>query len=87
MGITSARIAAALNALEEKGFITRNIDSEDRRRIIVKPTLKGREYAFEQRKKHIEHAKNILSMLGEDDAKEYVRILGRLADVLSRTEG
>jgi len=41
MGVSSARVAMALNSLEEKGMITREIDVEDRRKIIVKLTEKG----------------------------------------------
>jgi len=83
MGISSARVAAVLNSLEGKGLITREIDSGDRRRIIVKLTPKGCEQAEEQRKRNIEMIKDILMRLGETDAKEYVRITGRLAEVLS----
>lgn len=38
MGVSSARVAMALNSLEEKGMITREIDVDDRRKIIVKLT-------------------------------------------------
>ncbi len=80
MGITSARIAAALNSLEAKGLITRRIDTEDRRRILVDLTEAGREQA----KKHYEMIMNItvnmLQYLGEEDATELVRIMKKLAD-------
>jgi DNA-binding MarR family transcriptional regulator len=83
MGISSARVATVLNGLEAKGLITREIDSGDRRRIIVRLTSNGSEYAEEQRKRHVGMIRDILMQLGEHDAKEYVRITGRLAEVLS----
>ena len=83
MGVSSARVAAVLNSLESKGLITREIDSGDRRRIIVKLTPKGAEQAEAQRKKNMELISSILTELGEHDAKEYVRITGKLAEVLS----
>ena len=43
MGISTARIAAALNNLESKGLITRRIDMSDRRKILVELTEAGRE--------------------------------------------
>nr|WP_314464184.1 MarR family transcriptional regulator [uncultured Clostridium sp.] len=80
MGITSARIAAALNSLEAKGLITRRIDTEDRRRILIDLTEAGREQA----KKHFEMIMNItvnmLQYLGEEDATDLVRIMKKLAD-------
>ena len=52
MGISTARIAAALGSLESKGLITRRIDEKDRRRILVELTSAGRE-------KEAEHTKEI----------------------------
>ena len=83
MGVSSARVAAVLNSLESKGLITREIDSGDRRRIIVKLTPKGAEQAEEQHKRHVRLVSSVLTELGEHDAKEYVRITGKLAEVLS----
>ena len=75
MGISSARIAAALNSLEEKGFITRRIDTDDRRRILVDLTKCGRT-EVEKHKSEV-----MMKYLGEHDAKELVRIMKRLSDV------
>jgi len=80
-GVSSARIAMVLNGLEEKGLITREIDSGDRRRIIVNLTPKGMERVEEMQKDHIEKMKDLLVSLGEEDAEDLVRITGRLAEV------
>jgi DNA-binding MarR family transcriptional regulator len=84
IGVSSARVATALNSLEDKGMITRRIDSEDRRKIIVELTPKGAEYVEDHKCKQIEKIKNILMSLGEEDSKEFVRLIGRLAEVLSK---
>jgi len=80
MGISTARIAAALGSLESKGLITRRIDEKDRRRILVELTDAGRE-------KEAEHAKGIMRVLvrmlenlGEADAIEFLRILKKVAE-------
>lgn len=80
MGATSARIAAALNSLEKKGLISRRIDAEDRRRILIDLTDAGREHVHEQNQMMISFVTNMLQYLGEDDAKEYIRIMKKLAD-------
>jgi DNA-binding MarR family transcriptional regulator len=84
MDISSARVAAALNSLERKGMITRDIDPGDRRRILVNLTPKGEEMAKEHNRKLHERTVKLLSLLGEDDAKEYVRLTGKLASRMSR---
>ena len=81
MGITSARIAATLNSLENKGLITRKIDVNDRRRIIIDLTDTGREKVIEQKKIMISFVTNMLKHLGEEDAKNYIRIMKKLAEI------
>ena len=83
LGISSARVAAALNSLEERELITRRIDSEDRRKIIVELTPRGAKYVEELKMKQIERLQKTLILLGEEDAKELVRIVGRLVETFS----
>ncbi|MDR0309731.1 MAG: MarR family winged helix-turn-helix transcriptional regulator [Candidatus Methanoplasma sp.] len=85
IGISSARVAAALNNLEGKGLITRRIDDDDRRRIIVELTPKGVDYVEEHQKEHIRKMRSLLVLLGKEDSAELVRIMGKLAEVLSKT--
>lgn len=80
MGISSARIAATLNDLERKGYITRRIDNTDRRRILVESTEKGEMLARLHNQKLLDNITEMLSVLSEDDARELVRILSILAD-------
>ena len=81
MNISSARITATLNSLENKGFITRSIDVCDRRRIVVLLTQEGRAYAQQDMQQLLDITAKMLSFLGENDAAEYVRITGKLADM------
>ncbi len=82
MNVSTARIAAALNGLEKKGYIARQIDKSDRRKILVELTGEGKEAAGRYRQTILEIMASMLKMLGEHDAKEYVRITGRLAEIL-----
>ncbi len=79
MNVSSARIAQTLNSLEKKGFITRRIDVNDRRKILVSITPAGKELAVKSQAAMIESIAETLEMLGETDAKEYVRIMNKLA--------
>ena len=80
MSVSSARIATVLNGLEDKKLITRQIDSSDRRRTILKLTPVGENQVARSTEQLLKLSKNILEYLGEDDAKHYVRIMNRLAD-------
>ena len=80
MSVSSARIATILNGLENKELITRRIDSNDRRRTILKLTRAGEEQAAKSTEQLLDLGKKLLEYLGEEDARQYVRIMGRLAD-------
>jgi len=83
MNISSARVAAILNNLESKGFIERQIDKTDRRRILVELTKKGEEKAENHNEEVIAKIAKMLELLGEQDAREFVRITGRIIDLAS----
>lgn len=83
MDVSSARIAAALNNLEKKGLITREIDTSDRRRITVRITPKGKVFTNEHFRRMLEESAKLLSFLGEEDAGHFVRIIGILAEKVS----
>ncbi len=83
MNISTARMAAALNGLERKGMLTRRIDPGDRRRILVELTEEGRRYADGQRLEMLDHLTRVIERLGEHDAVEFVRIMGRVADIFA----
>jgi len=81
MDVSSARIAAALNNLEKKGLIARRIDESDRRKILVSITETGRETAERQSRAVTKGVAGMLSILGERDAVDFVRITGRVTEI------
>jgi DNA-binding MarR family transcriptional regulator len=80
VGISTARVAATLNGLESKGLITRKIDVSDRRRILVEMTPAGKEQVEKHFQMIMNTTTNMLRYLGEDDAKEYIRIMRKLSE-------
>ena len=77
----TARIAVVLNTLEKKGLISRAIDPTDRRRILVSLTNVGQEYVAVVRTQLREDMKHLLEELGEQDAREYLRITKRILQI------
>ena len=80
MGISTARIAATLNSLESKGLITRRIDVNDRRKILVELTDAGRAKEAEHTNAIMRVMTRMLENLGEKDATEFLRILKKIAE-------
>lgn len=83
MGVSSARIAALLKHLEQKGWISRSADEHDERRVNVSLTDAGRELINSRRREAIERVSAALRELGEEDAHEYVRLQQKMLDALS----
>ena len=81
MNVSSARVAAALNALEKKSLITREIDRADRRKILVLLTDAGKAAADERARLFMQKTVETLRLLGERDASDFVRIIRKLADM------
>ena len=80
MNISSARVTAVLNGLENKGLVTRRIDSADRRRTILTLTPEGETKVSEDTKQLLELAVEMLEFLGDEDSRHFLRILNKLAD-------
>jgi len=84
MHTSTARISAALGSLEKKGQIRREIDTSNRRNILVTITEEGRERS----RSELRHMKaiilNIFTEMGEQDAVELVRLMKRFTEIANR---
>jgi DNA-binding MarR family transcriptional regulator len=69
---STARIATILNNLEEKGMLTREISREDRRKILVTITDKGRKKADAERCHFVNNIATVLERMGEERAQDFV---------------
>lgn len=83
LGISSARVAAALNALEKDGLITRSADESDRRQTIVRLTEKGSKIVAEKREAGISKMAQLFKRLGKHDTLEYLRILEKIIKIVN----
>lgn len=80
--ISSARMAVLLNQLEDKGLILRQHDSDDNRQTIVQITEKGIEFFESCNEQIISFIAKIFEEIGEDDARELIRINRKMMNVV-----
>lgn len=79
--ISKPAVSQTLNALEKKGYISRTIDSNDRRKIAVTPTPMGEEILAEAKRCYFQSLDCILERFGKDDVKLFIEMANRLIDI------
>ena len=84
LGMTSSRIAAVMNALERKGFVLREGDAQDRRRVRVTLTEQGKVFCRHKQRCAVGDLSTLLSQLGEEDAALFVRLSRRVMEMMPR---
>jgi len=82
---STARISAALRTLEKKGQIHREIDTTNRRFILVTITEEGRERIRANMQRMQNHLIQVLTVMGEKDAREFVRLSTQFFEIAQRT--
>lgn len=79
--VSRPAISQMLNSLEEKGYIRREIDGRDRRRLLLTLTAKG-EKIMQVMKGHANRViAKIISRFGEENTTRLIGLLNRFADI------
>lgn len=84
--LSTPRIASALNSLSKKGFIERNRDANDKRIVIVTITDAGKSFVMEEHQEAMAMIEQTLRNLGEQDARDFVRIIKRITEFSKEDE-
>lgn len=76
--VSTARVAAVIKSLEEKGYVNRVPVEGDRRKTKVKITDKGRAVSEDLVQEAITKTSSFLEYLGPEDAENFIRIIHRM---------
>ncbi|MCH5163506.1 MAG: winged helix-turn-helix transcriptional regulator [Clostridiales bacterium] len=76
--VSTARTTVVLKTLTKKGFIETYSSADDRRRVVVKITEKGKSALKKAEDELVEFMKLLIDKVGEDDIKEFVRIFAKI---------
>lgn len=78
MNVSTARVATALNALEGKGLVKREVDKQDARRVIIRITEEG-EKAFCTRKNEVvTKLQPMIDKLSEEEIMTMLSLLNKM---------
>jgi DNA-binding MarR family transcriptional regulator len=78
-GLTTGAITAVIDRLERAGYAQRVADPADRRRVLIEPTAKAREAAWELFSPLVELVEPLMARYSDDDLKMLIEFhrLGR----------
>lgn len=82
--VSTARIAALLNKLENKELVERSRSASDARRTVVKITPKGIEYTAQIKEQILDKVEILLDKVGKEDMSEFLRICREITQALDR---
>lgn len=85
-GVSTARVAAFLNAAESKGYILRKSVENDRRKVQVVLTEAGFEKVSQEREKMLTKTTLFLEKLGEEDTEDLIRIMKKVQKIIKGDE-
>lgn len=84
LNVTVGTLTTNMNSLEDKGYITRQRSTQDKRVVLVVLTDKGRKAFFHHRDFHRNMIKAIVKDLDEDEKKILIQCLQALDDFFEK---
>ncbi|MCJ8011494.1 MarR family transcriptional regulator [Paenibacillus sp. KQZ6P-2] len=82
LNISMSAVSQILNKLEAKEYITRSINPENRREILLKLAAKGERHFEEAQMLEDEINRDVYGQLPLEDLKHFVLILGKLNEIV-----
>ncbi|MGI6105288.1 MAG: MarR family winged helix-turn-helix transcriptional regulator [Raoultibacter sp.] len=80
LGVTTGRMANILHQLEDKHFIERTIQPENRRKSLITLTDEGTTHVQDLLSEAHQKSSQLINRLGKEDAQELIRIMRKLVD-------
>ena len=84
--ITKPAVTYMLNSLEKDGYIIRGINANDRRRIDIKLTAKGRKFVETHINSYEKFLNELLAKFGDGNTKDFIRLFNRFVDVIEEVK-
>ena len=81
--VSTARIASILNSLEAKKLIKRKIGTDDKRKVVVEITTKGKEIINKYQEEVVNKVSYIISKIGQEKAKQYFDIMLEINSIIN----
>lgn len=85
--ITKPAVSQMLTSLEKRKLITRDIDKDNRRNIVISLTPRGKNIVTSKDKEVAARMNDVISKIGEDKVLEFVKIISKINDAIDISNG
>lgn len=86
-GVSKSTMSILLRNLEEEGWITRTVDTQDRRRVRIRLTEKARALMERHAPEHLRFLNQLATALSPEEREQLIRLLRRLYQGLREQAG
>ena len=83
MHITKSAVSQILGVMERKGYIKRETNPADRRKVLIQLTPEGRAIAEEMKDYADSAFSEMISRYGEANTEHFISLINKLADVIN----
>jgi len=83
LSVTKSAVSQLISSLEEKGYITREINRDDRRKFELSVTGNGLELLEELRNTMDFIIKETITRFGEDNTRQFIGLFNQFVDTLA----
>jgi DNA-binding MarR family transcriptional regulator len=82
LSVTKPAVSQMLASLEKKGFLTREVNKENRRGIVLSLTKKGTRFIEKTQQKTEKRLTEIISRFGENETRELITLINRFLSIM-----
>jgi DNA-binding MarR family transcriptional regulator len=82
LSVTKPAVSQMLASLEKKGFLTREINKENRRCIVLSLTEKGTAFIEKTQRKTEKRLAGIITRFGEEETRRLIALINRFLSIM-----
>ena len=82
LSVSKAAVSQMINSLEKRGYLTREVDVNKRRNIIVVLTEAGQEVYQKKNQEFFDRFEKVIQGIGETDISHFIAMINKMADAM-----
>lgn len=86
LSVSKAAVSQMINSLEKRGYLTREVDVNNRRNIIVVLTEVGQEVYQKKNQEFFDRFEKVIQGIGETDISYFMAMINKMADAMGEQD-